>query len=34
VHWLEVTLQLNPDHQEAQDMLAPYKKPKGWFNWG
>ncbi len=34
VHWLEVTLQINPQHEEAEEMLAPYKKPKGWFNWG
>ncbi len=34
IHWLEVTTQLNPDHQEAKEMLQPYKKPKGWFGWG
>lgn len=34
VHWLEVTLKLNPDHTDAKEMLAPYKKPKGWFGWG
>jgi tetratricopeptide (TPR) repeat protein len=34
VHWLEVTLALNPQHKDADDMLTPYKKPKGWFGWG
>ncbi|MEZ4322988.1 MAG: tetratricopeptide repeat protein [Myxococcota bacterium] len=34
VHWLEVTIKLNPGHTEAQEMLAPYKKSKGWFGWG
>jgi tetratricopeptide (TPR) repeat protein len=33
VKWLVTTTQLNPGNQEAQDMLAPYKKKKGWFNW-
>jgi tetratricopeptide (TPR) repeat protein len=31
VHWLEITLKLNPEHAEAKEMLAPYQKPKGWF---
>lgn len=34
VHWLEVVARLDPQHPEAIDMLAPYKKPKGWFGWG
>jgi len=34
VKWLETTIALNPNHQEAKEMLAPYQKPKGWFNWG
>ncbi len=33
VKWLQVTTELKPDLQEAQDMLAPYKKKKGWFSW-
>lgn len=34
VHWLEVTVKLNPEHAEAAAMLSPYTKPKGWFGWG
>lgn len=33
VKWLEVATQLNPNHVEAAEMLAPYKKRKGWFSW-
>jgi tetratricopeptide (TPR) repeat protein len=33
VKWLEVAAELNPNHKEAQEMLAPYKKRKGWFSW-
>lgn len=31
VRWLETTVSLDPDHQEAKDMLAPYKRKRGWF---
>ena len=32
VHWLEKTVELNPDNQEAKAMLEPYqKKSRGWF---
>lgn len=34
IEWLEATTALNPDHEEAKEMLLPYKKPKGWFGWG
>ena len=34
VYWLEITVRLNPEHNEAKEMLAPYQKPKGWFGWG
>jgi tetratricopeptide (TPR) repeat protein len=33
VEWLEKTLALDPDHKEAAEMLAPYKKKTGWFSW-
>lgn len=33
VKWLEIATELNPGHKEAQEMLAPYKKKKGWFSW-
>ncbi len=33
VKWLEATLALDPNHDEAAEMLAPYKKRKGWFAW-
>ncbi len=33
VRWLEGTVALDPDHDEALEMLAPYKKRKGWFSW-
>jgi tetratricopeptide (TPR) repeat protein len=33
VKWLVTTTQLDPGNQGAQDMLAPYKKKKGWFQW-
>lgn len=33
VKWLEITTQLDPTHAEATEMLAPYKKKKGWFSW-
>ena len=33
VQWLEQTLKLQSDHQEAQEMLAPYKRQRGWFRW-
>jgi tetratricopeptide (TPR) repeat protein len=33
VRWLETTVSLDPEHQEAKDMLAPYKKKRGWFAW-
>jgi tetratricopeptide (TPR) repeat protein len=33
VKWLEATLELDPNHEEAAEMLAPYKKKKGWFAW-
>jgi tetratricopeptide (TPR) repeat protein len=33
VKWLEVTVALEPNHAEAQAMLAPYKKRRGWFPW-
>lgn len=35
VKWLEVTVRLNPEHEEAKSMLEPYKRDKrGWFGWG
>jgi tetratricopeptide (TPR) repeat protein len=37
VQWLESTVELDPEHQEAQAMLEPYhrgKKKGGWFGWG
>lgn len=33
VKWLELTTELNPGLEEAADMLAPYKKKRGWFSW-
>jgi tetratricopeptide (TPR) repeat protein len=33
VRWREATVALDPDHAEAQEMLAPYKRRKGWFRW-
>lgn len=33
VKWLEATLQLDPEHEEARQMLAPYTKKGGWFRW-
>jgi tetratricopeptide (TPR) repeat protein len=33
VKWLETTVHLEPNHAEAQAMLTPYKKRKGWFPW-
>lgn len=33
IKWLEITLQLDPSHEEAQEMLAPYKRKRGWFRW-
>lgn len=33
VKWLEITTELAPENVEAQQMLAPYKKKKGWFPW-
>lgn len=34
VKWLEVTVQLNPNHAEALAMLQPYQKTsRGWFGW-
>jgi tetratricopeptide (TPR) repeat protein len=33
VKWLETATGLDPSHVEAQEMLAPYKKRKGWFAW-
>lgn len=33
VKWLEATVALDPSHAEAKEMLAPYKKRKGWFGW-
>jgi len=33
VKWLEATLALDPEHQEAAEMLQPYKKRSGWFSW-
>lgn len=35
VKWLEVTVGLDPDHEEARAMLEPYKRERrGWFGWG
>jgi len=34
VRWLDITTALDPGNQAARDMLAPYKKRKGWFTWG
>lgn len=32
--WLETTVQLDPNHEPAKQMLAPYqKKKKSWFSW-
>jgi tetratricopeptide (TPR) repeat protein len=31
VQWLETAVRLDPDHVEARDMLAPYKRRKSWF---
>ena len=33
VKWLETTVALDPTHEEAQEMLAPYKRRGGWFRW-
>jgi tetratricopeptide (TPR) repeat protein len=33
VKWLEIATTLNPEHKEAEDMLAPYRRRKGWFSW-
>jgi len=33
VKWLEVTRNLDPDHAEAREMLAPYERRRGWFRW-
>lgn len=33
VKWLEHTLLLEPSHEEAKEMLQPYKKRRGWFPW-
>ncbi len=35
VKWLEVTVELAPDHAEAKAMLEPYTRNKksGWFGW-
>ncbi len=33
VKWLEHTLALEPDHAEAQEMLAPYRRRRSWFSW-
>jgi tetratricopeptide (TPR) repeat protein len=33
VKCLERTLELDPNHKEAADMLEPYKRKKGWFAW-
>ncbi|MBX2796879.1 MAG: tetratricopeptide repeat protein [Myxococcales bacterium] len=31
VKWLQTTLELDPTHEEAAEMLAPYRKRRGWF---
>lgn len=33
VKWLEIAVRLDPDHAEAREMLAPYKRKRGWFGW-
>lgn len=33
VKWLEIATSLDPTHDGAREMLAPYKKRRGWFNW-
>lgn len=33
VRWLERTVSLDPTHQEAHEMLAPYQRKTGWFTW-
>jgi tetratricopeptide (TPR) repeat protein len=33
VRWLETTVALEPEHVQANEMLAPYKRKKGWFTW-
>ena len=33
IKWLERTLELDPEHNEAAEMLQPYKKRSGWFSW-
>lgn len=33
VKWLEITVGLDPGHTQALEMLAPYRRKKGWFNW-
>jgi tetratricopeptide (TPR) repeat protein len=33
VQWLETAVRLDPNHTEAQEMLAPYKRKRGWFSW-
>ncbi|MEO0604683.1 MAG: hypothetical protein AAF211_24835 [Myxococcota bacterium] len=34
IRWLETTVALDPGHDEAQAMLAPYKRSRsGWFGW-
>jgi tetratricopeptide (TPR) repeat protein len=31
--WLEITVQLDPSHTEAQEMLAPYRRKRHWYSW-
>ncbi|MEZ4235032.1 MAG: hypothetical protein R3F59_02495 [Myxococcota bacterium] len=31
VQWLETATRLDPEHAEAQEMLAPYKRRRRWF---
>jgi len=35
VKWLETTVELEPNHEEAKAMLEPYSRgrKKGWFGW-
>ena len=33
VKWLETTVSLDPAHNEALEMLAPYQRKRGWFRW-
>ena len=33
VQWLTRTLELDPGHEEAAEMIAPYQQKRGWFRW-